>query len=173
MARSIYLGADGKLCIKQVTGAREPQKSQALVSVSHSGVNLCDLNFFHVGPNYYITGFEFASTVGVAAIQLAKAAGFGHIFATASPKNHAALQKLGGPRAVSATRARSRPRISAPRRRRSGSCWPPPSTPSATDFAGPGVDPRRTSPALVASQPVSGRPWRVSLKARVHAARPQ
>ncbi|VUC27689.1 unnamed protein product [Clonostachys rosea] len=36
-----------------------------------------------------------ASSVGVAAIQLAKAAGFGPIFVTASPKNHATLKSLG------------------------------------------------------------------------------
>lgn len=36
-----------------------------------------------------------ASTVGAAALQLAKAAGYGPIFATASPKNHGALKALG------------------------------------------------------------------------------
>lgn len=39
-----------------------------------------------------------ASSVGVAAIQLAKAAGFGPIFVTASPKNHEILQRLGADR---------------------------------------------------------------------------
>ncbi|WYZ34155.1 hypothetical protein EsH8_I_000431 [Colletotrichum jinshuiense] len=196
MSRSIYLGADGQLTIKDVTEEYVPQKAQALVSVKYSGVNLCDLNFFHVGLHSYVTGFEFAglveaagpesdlkvgdaviglspvsfpksssvgthqdkaivesdltfkvpagldlkdaagvtlvtqtaadalfnvlgfglpsagvtgtdptgqailiwggaSSVGVAAIQLAKAAGFSHIFTTASAKNHAALQRLG------------------------------------------------------------------------------
>ncbi|KAL2883135.1 hypothetical protein SGCOL_001323 [Colletotrichum sp. CLE4] len=196
MSRSIYLGADGQLTIKQVTEDYTPQKLQALVSIKYSGINPCDLNFFHVGLNSFVTGFEFAgiveavgpestlqigdavlgispvgfpqnssacthqdktivestltfklppgldlkdagglalttqtaadaifnvlgfafpaagiagtdgtdkpilvwggaSSVGIAAIQLAKAAGFNHIFATASAKNHAALQKLG------------------------------------------------------------------------------
>lgn len=36
-----------------------------------------------------------ASSVGVAAIQMAKVAGFGRVFTTASPKNHAVLQRLG------------------------------------------------------------------------------
>ncbi|KAI9147979.1 Trans-enoyl reductase fsdC [Paramyrothecium foliicola] len=36
-----------------------------------------------------------ASTVGAAAIQIAKSAGFGPIFATASPKNHETLKRLG------------------------------------------------------------------------------
>ncbi|GKT82594.1 hypothetical protein CT0861_03728 [Colletotrichum tofieldiae] len=196
MSRSIYLGANGQLTIKDVIETYIPQRSQALVSVSYSGVNLCDLNFFHVGLNSYITGVEFAgivmetgpesnlkvgdavvgvspvcfpqpssvgthqdksivesdltfriptgldlkdaagltlvtqtavdalfnvlgfglpdadvfgtdatnkpiliwggaSSVGVAAIQLAKAAGFNPIFTTASAKNHATLQQLG------------------------------------------------------------------------------
>lgn len=36
-----------------------------------------------------------ASSVGLAAIQNGKAAGFSPIFATASPKNHATLKRLG------------------------------------------------------------------------------
>ncbi|KAK7445566.1 hypothetical protein CaCOL14_002145 [Colletotrichum acutatum] len=196
MFRSIYLGADGQLTIKQVTEDYTPQKLQALVSIKYSGINPCDLNFFHVGLNSFVTGFEFAgiveavgsesalqvgdavlgispvgfpqkspacthqdkaivesnltfklphglalkdagglalttqtaadaifnvlgfafpaagvtgtggtdkpiliwggaSSVGIAAIQLAKAAGFNPIFTTASVKNHAALQLLG------------------------------------------------------------------------------
>ncbi|TDZ53997.1 Trans-enoyl reductase fsdC [Colletotrichum trifolii] len=63
MTKSIYLGADGSLSIAHVTEEYNPQSSQALVAVKYSGVNLCDLNFFYVGLNSYITGFEFAGVV--------------------------------------------------------------------------------------------------------------
>ncbi|KAK6206709.1 hypothetical protein QIS74_13197 [Colletotrichum tabaci] len=258
MSRSIYLGADGKLCIKQVTEARVPQKSQALVSVRYSGVNLCDLNFFHVGLNSYITGFEFAGTVeatgpdstlhagdvvvglspvsfpqpsslgthqdmaivesdlsfkipaglpladaaglvlvtqtavdalfnvlghglpaadvagadatdrailiwggassvGVAAIQLAKAAGFGHIFATASPKNHAVLQKLGATRCFDY----NSPVVAEDIRAAAEELGVVLATAFDTvghGLAGPGVDPQRISPALVRRSLSAGVP---------------
>ncbi|KAF4875224.1 Trans-enoyl reductase fsdC [Colletotrichum siamense] len=63
MSRSIYLGADASLTIRDVNEKYEPQGSQALISVKYSGINHCDLNFAHVGLHSYVTGFEFSGVV--------------------------------------------------------------------------------------------------------------
>ncbi|KAF9878691.1 hypothetical protein CkaCkLH20_03591 [Colletotrichum karsti] len=63
MPRSIDLGADGKLSISEVSEEYQPKNGQALISVKYSGVNHCDLNFFHVGLHSFVTGFEFAGIV--------------------------------------------------------------------------------------------------------------
>ncbi|KAH7400376.1 hypothetical protein BKA64DRAFT_744999 [Cadophora sp. MPI-SDFR-AT-0126] len=176
-SKSIYPNADGQLIVKEVNETYKPDDSQALVKVTYSGINMCDLKFFFFGMHSYVTGDEVfgmtrpgharpsslgahqdfaiadtrtffkvpsglhlkdaavtplvlhtaidgifnclgfgfpaagisgddatgtailfwggASSVGIAAIQVAKAAGFSPIFATASTKNHAALLGLG------------------------------------------------------------------------------
>lgn len=64
MSRLIYLAADGSLSITNTTQAYTPLGSQSLVSVKYSGMNRCDLTFFHAGLHSYTTGFEFAGTIG-------------------------------------------------------------------------------------------------------------
>lgn len=61
--KSIYLGPDGKLVVKDVTDVYAPQDSQSLVRVQYSGINPCDLNFFYMGMNSYVAGFELSGTV--------------------------------------------------------------------------------------------------------------
>ncbi|KAF6812404.1 alcohol dehydrogenase, partial [Colletotrichum musicola] len=249
MSRSIYLAADGSLSITTIPEPYTPSGSQSLVSVKYSGINRCDLNFFHLGLHSYTTGFEFAgivtspgpdspfsigdavcgispisipqqsssgthqdlvlaessltykippgidfkeasslpmslqtaadaifnvlgtslpaanlsgtsaagrailiwggaTAVGVSAIQLAKLAGFNPIFATASPRNHAALQALGATHVFdyASTTVTSAIRAAALEL----------GVPLATAFdtigSGlhvPGADPSTTSPALV------------------------
>ncbi|KAI5918857.1 chaperonin 10-like protein [Camillea tinctor] len=62
-SRSIFVRSDGKLSIQEVTESYTPQGSQSLIQVKYSGINPCDLNFFHIGLHSFITGFDFAGTV--------------------------------------------------------------------------------------------------------------
>ena len=61
--KSIYLNSSGELAVKEVKDSYIPQGSQSLVKVQYSGINQCDLNFFHAGLHSYITGFDLAGTV--------------------------------------------------------------------------------------------------------------
>ena len=81
-------------------GLREAATAPVMTLTAADGLfHLLDLGF----PEAGIMGTESqalliwgaASTVGLAAVQLAKAAGHGPIFATASAKNHATLKSLG------------------------------------------------------------------------------
>ncbi|EEU34954.1 uncharacterized protein NECHADRAFT_59646 [Fusarium vanettenii 77-13-4] len=61
--KSIYLTADGKLIVQSVTENYTPQESECLIRVKYSGINPCDFNFFYIGLNSFVTGFELSGTV--------------------------------------------------------------------------------------------------------------
>ncbi|KAF6816584.1 alcohol dehydrogenase [Colletotrichum plurivorum] len=249
MSRSIYLAADGSLSITTIPKPYTPSGSQSLVSVKYSGINRCDLNFFHLGLHSYPTGFEFAgivtspgpnspfspgdlvcgispisnpqqschgthqdlvlaesslthkippgidlkeasslpmslqtaadaifnvlgtslpeanvpgssakgrailiwggaTAVGVSAIQLAKLAGFNPIFATASPRNHLALQALGATHVFDY----ASPTVTSSIRAAALELGVSLTTAFDTIGSGlhvPGADPETTSPALI------------------------
>ncbi|KAJ4203072.1 hypothetical protein NW759_015271 [Fusarium solani] len=62
-SNSIYLTANGELTVQSVTESYTPEDSECLIRVKYSGVNPCDLNFYHIGLNSFITGFELSGTV--------------------------------------------------------------------------------------------------------------
>ncbi|KAI8722873.1 PKS-ER domain-containing protein [Fusarium sp. LHS14.1] len=61
--KSIYLTADGELIVQSVTENYTPGESECLIRVKYSGINPCDLNFYYIGLNSFITGFELSGTV--------------------------------------------------------------------------------------------------------------
>ncbi|EWG53303.1 hypothetical protein FVEG_11766 [Fusarium verticillioides 7600] len=61
--KSIFLSAQGELLVQPVTETYTVQGSQCLVRVDYSAINLCDYNFFYMGLNSFITGFEMSGTV--------------------------------------------------------------------------------------------------------------
>ncbi|KAF5590006.1 alcohol dehydrogenase [Fusarium subglutinans] len=62
-SNSIFLSAQGKLLVQPVTEKYTVEGSQCLVRVDYSAINLCDYNFFYMGLNSFITGFEMSGTV--------------------------------------------------------------------------------------------------------------
>ena len=62
-SKSIYLNSNGELSVKEVTETYTPQGSQSLIKVQYSGINQCDLNFFHAGLHSFVTGFDLSGTV--------------------------------------------------------------------------------------------------------------
>ncbi|KAH6953560.1 chaperonin 10-like protein [Fusarium avenaceum] len=63
MSNSIFVTSTGDLVVQKVTETYTIKDSQCLVRVDYSGINHCDLNFFYMGLNSFITGFEFSGTV--------------------------------------------------------------------------------------------------------------
>ncbi|KAG5801744.1 hypothetical protein H9Q74_013681 [Fusarium xylarioides] len=63
VSKSIFLSAQGKLLVQPVTEKYTVEGSQCLVRVDYSGINLCDYNFFYMGLNSFITGFEMSGTI--------------------------------------------------------------------------------------------------------------
>ncbi|KAG5770589.1 hypothetical protein H9Q72_002579 [Fusarium xylarioides] len=62
-SKSIFLSAQGKLLIQSATEKYTVEGSQCLVRVDYSAINLCDYNFFYMGLNSFITGFEMSGIV--------------------------------------------------------------------------------------------------------------
>ncbi|KAF5989592.1 ToxD-like protein [Fusarium bulbicola] len=62
-SKSIFLSAQGKLLVQPVTEKYTVEGSLCLIRVNHSAINLCDYNFFYMGLNSFITGFEMSGTV--------------------------------------------------------------------------------------------------------------
>ncbi|KAF5578124.1 alcohol dehydrogenase [Fusarium pseudoanthophilum] len=62
-SKSIFLSARGKLLVQPVAETYTIEGSQCLVRVDYSAVNVCDYNFFYIGLNSFITGFEMSGTV--------------------------------------------------------------------------------------------------------------
>ncbi|KAG5798788.1 hypothetical protein H9Q69_002196 [Fusarium xylarioides] len=62
-SKSIFLSSQGKLLVQPVTEKYTVEGSQCLVRVDYSAINLCDYNFFYMGLNSFITGFEMSGTV--------------------------------------------------------------------------------------------------------------
>ncbi|RSL51432.1 hypothetical protein CEP54_011409 [Fusarium duplospermum] len=62
-SKLIYLTAEGELIVQPVTENYIPQESECLIRVKYSGINPCDLNFFYMGLNSFVTGFELSGTV--------------------------------------------------------------------------------------------------------------
>ncbi|KAM5341319.1 hypothetical protein ACJ41O_014350 [Fusarium nematophilum] len=62
-SKSIYLAANGELAVQSVTETYTPNDSECLIRVKYSGINPCDLNFYHMGLNSFVTGFELSGTV--------------------------------------------------------------------------------------------------------------
>ncbi|KAH7242748.1 chaperonin 10-like protein [Fusarium tricinctum] len=63
MSNSIFLTSTGDLVVQKVTETYKIEDSQCLVRVNYSGINHCDLNFFYMGLNSFVTGFEFSGIV--------------------------------------------------------------------------------------------------------------
>ncbi|KAM0346349.1 hypothetical protein ACHAPU_005780 [Fusarium lateritium] len=62
-SKSIFLSAEGKLLVQAVTTNYTIEGPQCLVHVDFSAINFCDYNFFYMGLNSFITGFEMSGTV--------------------------------------------------------------------------------------------------------------
>ncbi|KAM0421165.1 hypothetical protein ACHAPT_011057 [Fusarium lateritium] len=62
-SQSIFLTADGELTVQSVTEKYTPKDSECLIRVKYSAINPCDLNFYHIGLKYFVTGFELSGTV--------------------------------------------------------------------------------------------------------------
>lgn len=63
MSNSIFVTSTGDLIVQKATETYTIKESQCLVRVDYSGINHCDLNFFYMGLNSFITGFEFSGIV--------------------------------------------------------------------------------------------------------------
>ncbi|KAI8680824.1 hypothetical protein LRP88_04401 [Fusarium phalaenopsidis] len=61
--KSIYLAANGELTVQTVTQTYTPEGSECLIRVKYSGINPCDLNFYHIGLRSFIPGFELSGTI--------------------------------------------------------------------------------------------------------------
>ncbi|OIW32863.1 GroES-like protein [Coniochaeta ligniaria NRRL 30616] len=61
--KAIYLTEDGDITVREIAEPYQPQGSQALVKVQHSGINPGDYRHYFMGMHSFVMGYDFVGEV--------------------------------------------------------------------------------------------------------------